>query len=243
MFKMLVKFYEDLDKTKMNKVAAALDPAPPKYYAWSDAIAILYHNPQLWERAGKYPPIMALCEKPEFQDILKDEGLVEKFKKREPIQAIFSEAKIKAIITNSTLTAEIFKIDLKDFTNYLHTGQTDKFPEMILGNWLFNLKNTLYQIRKSTPKMTRVQALFIERSYSTNIQDARITALVDKQIILRITDKRNNMQVFKGTWEKTGPGSYTASWGGGNISKEIEVEPDRLTIRKDNKLMVFEPEY
>ncbi len=243
MYKILVKFYEDLDKTKMNKVAAALDPAPSKYYAWSDAIAILYNNPQLWERAGKYPPIMALAEKSEFQDILKDESLVQKFKKREPIQLIFSEPKIKAIITNSTLTAEIFKIDLKDFTNYLHTGQTDKFPEMILGNWVFNLKTTLYQIRKSTPKLTRIQALFIERSYSTNIQNARITALIDKQIILRITDTKNNTQVFKGSWEKAGPGSYKASWGGGNISKDIEVEPDRLTIKKDNKLMVFEPEY
>ncbi|HON08940.1 MAG TPA: hypothetical protein PLW02_12660, partial [Verrucomicrobiota bacterium] len=114
---------------------------------------------------------------------------------------------------------------------------------MILGNWVFNLKSTLYQIRKSTPKMTRAQALFIERSYTTNIESARITALIDKQIILRITDKRNSIQTFKGTWEKTGPGSYTANWSGGNISKEIEVEPDRLTIRKDNKLMVFEPEY
>jgi len=243
MFKLLVKFYEDLDKTKMNKVTATLDPASPKYYAWCDTIAILYNNPQTWERAGKYPPIMALCEKSEFQDILKDESLVEKFKKHDPIQSILSEPKIKAIITNSTITAEILKIDLKDFTNYLHTGQTDKFPEMILGNWVFNLKSTLYQIRKSTPKMTRAQALFIERSYTTNIESARITALIDKQIILRITDKRNSIQTFKGTWEKTGPGSYTANWSGGNISKEIEVEPDRLTIRKDNKLMVFEPEY
>lgn len=243
MFRMLVGFYEDLANTKMNKVAAAFDPASPKYYAWCDTLGILYHNPHLWERAGKYPVIMMLCEKPEFQDILKDESLVAKFKNREPIQSLFSEPKVQAIITNSAITAELFKMDLKDFTNYLHTGQTSKFPEMILGNWVFDLKATLSQLRRAKPKMTRIEAVLLERSYSTNIQSARLTALIDKQIILRITDTKNNLQIFKGTWEKSGAGTYKVNWGGGNISKEIELEPDRLILRKDNKLMIFEPEY
>ncbi|MGC8887853.1 MAG: hypothetical protein ACP5MG_11925 [Verrucomicrobiia bacterium] len=243
MFRMLVGFYEDLAKTKMNVVAAAFDPAPPKYYAWSDMLGILYHNPHLWERAGKYPPIMALSEKPEFQDILKDEALVAKFKNRESIQSLFSEPKVQAIITNSIFTAELLKIDLKDFTNYLHTGQTDKFPELILGNWVFDLKATLVKLRQSKPKMSRIEAILLERSYSTNIQSARLTALIDKNIILRITDTRNNLQIFKGTWEKSGAGTYRVTWQGGNISREIEIEPDRLILRKDNKLMIFEAEY
>ena len=243
MFKMLVTFYKDLDKTKMNRVAAAFDPAPPKFYAWSDMIAILYHNPHVWERAGKYPPIMALLERPEFEDILKDENLVKKFKDREPVQSLFAEPKIQSIVTNSTLMAEIFKIDLKDFTNYLHTGQTDKYPEMILGNWVFDLKATMLQLRRAKPKMSRIEAILLERSYSTNIQSARLTALVDNRIILRIKDTKNNLQTFRGKWEKRGAGSYRATWEGGNISSDIEVDLDRLIIRKDNKLMVFEAEY
>lgn len=244
MFKALVSFYQDLDKTKMNKVAAAFDPAPPKYYAWCDMLGILYHNPHLWERAGKYPPVMALLERPEFEDILKDESLVNKFKNREPVQSLFAEPKVQTIVTNSTILAEIFKIDLKDFTNYLHTGQTDKYPEMILGNWVFDLKSTMIQLRRSKPKMSRIEAILLERSYSTNIQSARLTALVNNQIILRIRDTKNNLQTFKGTWEKRSAGSYRANWeGGGNLSREIEVEPDRLIIRKDNRLMVFEPEF
>jgi hypothetical protein len=242
MFQYLVKARVALQETQMDKALAAFDPAPRKFYVVADTVGLIYRNPLLIGRAAQYPPLMVLGLKPEFQDLANDKELNEKFQSQPPIQGLLGEPKVQAILTNAALVQELLKLDFKDFTNYLVTGQTEKYNERILGHWSFDLRSTLAQARRAKPNMTPLETLRLRLSYTTNVSKANIIGYLDNQLVLKVTGTNNITQTYKGTWRSSGGSSYQINWASGNFSPEMDVETDRLTFKYGNKVVVFEKE-
>src|SRR5207302_970202 len=62
----------DLRSSGLEKTVAAFDPTPENYYLASDVLGLIYRNPLLHNRLSTYPPLLALGERQEFQDIATD---------------------------------------------------------------------------------------------------------------------------------------------------------------------------
>ncbi len=243
-YRLLVDAGKELETSKLNRVLAPFDPLSKKFYLITDTLGLLYRNPALYARAERYPALTPLVRQPQFQTLLRDAEAVDLFKKMAPIQTIMNQPSVNAIITNSALVGALFKLDLKDFTNYLHTGKTDKFAdERILGQWTFELRTTLNQVRRGKPNMNNVERFRLEKSYTTNITSAALEAQLDNYIVFTLVPPNNQTQTVTGTWKSAGGTRYEVNWNGGSgLEKEMEVEADRITLKRDNKLMIFGPQ-
>src|SRR5437762_7273437 len=98
---------KDLQRTGMNKVAAANDRMPAAYYQAADIVGLIYHNPLLQARLSRYPAFLALAERPEFQDLANDTAFTEMQMRQAPIMEMLNYPKVQAIVKNPDLVKTI----------------------------------------------------------------------------------------------------------------------------------------
>jgi len=77
----------DLQATRFNKVARAIDGMPETYYDSADIAGLVYSNPLLEARLSRYPGFLALAARQEFQDLANDPQFAGMRQRREPVRA------------------------------------------------------------------------------------------------------------------------------------------------------------
>lgn len=247
----LLKAHEAMESTKMNRVAAAFNPAPKKYYDVCDMIGMVYHNPLLVGRLTSYPPIMELGERDEYRPMYdRIAGDVE-FKKtilsmpKTPFQQIMGEESFRMIVTNRPYMGEIFKLDFKDLSNYLATGKSAKFDDSILGRWVYNYQASLAEQRRTKASWKRAEYNQLMASYTNNLHNVTLLGLINNQVVLKSGGGGQPVNIVRGTWAKEGTDRYTLQIDG-PWEKEVQVRGSRLIARfkleRETRIVVFDRE-
>ena len=138
----------------MRKAISPFLPVKPTWFEAADVIGLLYHNPLLESRVAHYAGLAPLTDQKEFQDLANDVGFHQAWASQASFLEFFEHPKMKAVLENPALLANLRKIinpDLKDFKEYLVTGQSLKYTEKILGRWDFNLQATLSRAQVRYP--------------------------------------------------------------------------------------------
>ena len=120
----------ELQSTGMAKVAAAVDPMPQNYYKTVDLAGLIYHNDLLEARLSRYPALLSVGQRPEFQDIAADKDFAELRQKEPPISEIINHPKVQPIIDNPDELREIWTIFMDNYDDilvFLKTGQSPKY--------------------------------------------------------------------------------------------------------------------
>ena len=243
----LTKTRAELHDLKLDRVLAAYDPTPAQVYQASDIADLVMHNPLLKSRISHYPPLLTLGQRPQFQALANDEPLLEMIDRQANIGEILKYPAVQAIVTNTTLTSEIYGIlgkDLNDLQEYLTTGKSPKFDdETILGVWTIDPQATLAQERKRHSLTPRQMAKVRQEMYPI-ITDLSLTATTDHQMILKkqAPGGASSTIVGVGTWKKDGEYQVTIP-GSKPENTEIEIEEgDTLLLPKDGYVLVFDKE-
>jgi hypothetical protein len=244
----LTKTRAEMHDLKLDRVLAAYDPTPPQIYQASDIADLVLHNPLLKSRISHYPPFLTLGQRDEFQALANDEALLEMLDRQASLSEILNYPAVHAIVTNPSLTGEIYGIlgnDLNDLQDYLTTGKSPKFDdETILGIWTIDPHATLDQERKRHPGMNLRQLAKVRQAMYPVIHDLSLTATTDNKMFLKkqAPNSPKATIVSAGTWKKDG--NYQVSLPGSKPeTTEIEIEgSDTLLLPKDGYIMVFDKE-
>jgi hypothetical protein len=232
----------------MDRVAVAYDPTPPRVYQAADIATLVLHNPLLESRLAHYPPLMELGERPAFQALGTDPNLQQLVAEGKILEVI-KYPPVQAMLTNGdivTLVSGMIGNDLDDLQHYLTTGQSDKFDgETILGVWDIDSPASLAQERRRHPGLTPLQVKQIQSDMFPVIAGLSLTALPNKQIILKKQDPATmtKTKVATGTWKKE-EGAYQINLPGNRPETSvIEIqEGNKLLLPKDSYVLVFDKE-
>jgi hypothetical protein len=211
--RLLTTLRAELHDSGLDRVVAAHDPLPPSTYQAADIADLVLRNPPLTKRLLRYPPLQALSQQKEIQDIASDQGLQEMFQKNASLSDILAHPKIQAILTNADLTGQFRTLldgDLADLQEYLNTGKSPKFDEGILGQWNIDVPATWDGERKRHPEATRAQIMAMNNTMVPSISAFSLMATFDNKILLEKvhpkTPQTGAWSVTPGTWKKAGAG-------------------------------------
>lgn len=247
---------KDLQSTGMSKVAASVDRMPDSYYNAADIVGLIYHNPLLQARLSRYPAILSLAERPEFQDLATDTQFTELQMKQAPVLELIKYPKVQAILDNPELMRAISDAlvpNLKDLRGFLESGVSQKFEaEKILGRWDFDSPATVALVRKARPNMSSADMQQLRRWYVTGYSKTTFTATTDNKVYVKNVPKLNRppggqptveYQKWEGTWSGA-EGKYQVklSVDGKDISAFAEIQNGRLAVSGGDVNLVFAPE-
>ncbi len=249
--RLLNKLGRDLESTKMNRVAKAIDPFDKTFYDTADLAGLLFQNSLLEARFLRYPGFLSLGERQEFQALGSDNGFAEMRLRGTPIREVLEQPSAKAIFENPDLLREIWatvKPDLGDLRNFLETGKSAKYDgEKLLGRWHFNPSGSLLAYRR-TRNVSRQEAAQIRAWLEERFGKAIIVAAPDKNVYLR-NFAELKMQVaqpgssevrnLKGTWKADGLEDYVFELEGGTIVQPAKFEGRHLILPGDGITIAF----
>ena len=176
---------EDMAASGFDKAAAKFQPAPATYYETVDVLGLLYHNPLLQSRLATYPEVLALGERPEFQEIGNDKEYNDLIFGKAPVTAIIDHPRTQTILGEKDIMAQLKTIDRKDLAHYLRTGESLKYADQeILGIWNLDKNAVLTQLRKSNPDI-RTRELRQLKAALDLVPAISLIATPDKKILIR----------------------------------------------------------
>ncbi|MBI3850735.1 MAG: CvpA family protein [Verrucomicrobia bacterium] len=253
--RILNKAGKDLQTTGLAKAVAAIDPMPATYYDSADVVGVIYHNPLADRRLARYPVFVALGERPEFQEMAKDEKFANlRASSQVTVMELVNYPIMQSILNNLDLVQEIWSLaapNLKDLRTYLETEKSPKFDnEKILGRWRFDLNDTLIHLKETKPNIGSGELLRQKKLMTAQLSQTSFLAAADKQAIFKgaVQPKpgvavTGQSQSIQGTWEG-GNTKYKLSFPGKGIPESLEavVDGDKLTISGMGVALVFERE-
>jgi hypothetical protein len=174
--------------------------------------------------------------------------LLEMVDKQASIGEMLKYPPVRAIVTNATLTSQIYGVlgnSLDDLQQYLNTGKSPKYDdEAILGVWSIDPRASLLEERKRHPGLKPLQLAKLRQEMLPVISDLSLTATTDNQMILKkhSANTPTAKTLIVGTWKKDGNYEVTLP-GSKPETTEIEIqEGDILLLPKDGYVMVFDKE-
>jgi hypothetical protein len=250
--RMLNRLGQDLQSTGFAKVAKSIDKLPEAYYDAADVAGVLYNTPLLEARLARYPALLSIAERPEFQDLANDKDFSELRLQRKPIRDVLDYPKVKAILDNMDLTKLIWSTltpDLKDLQNYLLTLRSAKYDsERILGRWNFDVRSAIAAYRKVKPNIPSTEMARIRKAIDGLFARASIVAMPDHKALLKNLAQLKVVpsatpavgQVAQGQWANLG-GKYqfTFSLEGREQQVPATLEGDRLTLSNEGTDLVL----
>jgi hypothetical protein len=243
------KMRAELHDVKLDRALAGYDPTPAQVYQASDIASLVLHNPLLKSRLSHYPPLLTLGQREQFQALGNDVQLLDMIDRQASINEILKYPAIQAIVTNSTLTSEIYGVlghDLDDLQEYLNTGNSPKFDgETILGVWTIDPQASLIQEHKQHPNLNPRQMAALRQEMYPIITDLSLIATTDNQMILKklVHGSGTASVVAVGTWKKEDEAYQVTLPGSKPETTEVEINGgDTLLLPKDGYVMVFDKE-
>jgi hypothetical protein len=244
---------KDLERTGMSKVVGAVDHTSKAFYDTADIAGLLYQTPLLEARLSRYPGILGLAEKPEFQDLATDTQFAELRQRRAPISEVLNYPKIQAMLNNADLLKTIKSAivpNLQDLRTFLETGESAKFTEKFLGRWNFDLAGTMGLFRKDKPNLTAKQLAQQRGFMSALFGKAVFVATPEQQAFLKNVPSLkpapgagSNLQTLQGEW-KGADGNYdlTITSDGKAEQMKADLQGSRLNVTAPGIGLVFSRE-
>ena len=227
----------DLQATGFYKVATSISKFSPSFYNAADVTGLLYQNSLMEARLARYPGILGLAERPEFQDLATDTQFTQMRLERKPIMAIIKHPKVEGILNNPETMKTIWSTiepDLKDLAAFLETGRSAKYDsEKILGRWNFDVNSIMAAIRQTKPNLTSSQMQKIKKPMVAAYMKTMLVAVPNRQAILKSFPRNptapGETQTVQGKWEGA-EGKYILNFSGNLGEIPASVEGDRLTL-------------
>ena len=244
----------DLQSTGMNRVAKAIDPLPAGFYDTADLTGLLYQNSLLEARLLRYPGLLTLGEKPEFQTLGQDAAFAEMRLKGASINEVLEQPSAKAVFANPELLKEIWTTiqpDLSDLRSFLETGKSAKYDgEKILGRWRFDSSGSMLAYRRLKPGVAGTEANRMRVWMHERFGKAVIVAAPDKMVALKDISELKlqpgqatppNPRNLKGTWKSDGS-DYEFDLEGGTEKRTAKFEGRLLVIAGEGISIAFAKE-
>jgi uncharacterized membrane protein required for colicin V production len=243
----------DLQKSGFIKVAAAVDHMKPQYYESADVAGLIYNNPLAEARLSRYPGLLDLGERPEFQTLASDTSFSQLRSSRAPIMDVIHNGAAQGILGNPDLLRTIWTTmtpDFKDLTNFLKTAESPKYDaEKILGRWNLNINVTMAAYRRAHPTVNSKQMSDMKKYMIAAFSKATFVATpghlaILKSIVPTKATGTPGLQNLQGQWQSLDGGKYNMTFaaGGGNEDLAASIEGDRLTIKYAGQDLVFDRE-
>ena len=142
---------KSMEGSGLEKMAASLDPMPPKFYEVSDIIGLFHKNPLLESRFRNYPPFLKALTKAEVEGAavveLESSEFREKLAKQSSIVHLAAAALALSI---SNLGEPLLQTNLKDFRTFLERGESPIYSdEKILGRWQLDGNATINHMKRT----------------------------------------------------------------------------------------------
>jgi len=189
-----VQLYE----TKMDRCVASLDPMPHRYYDVVDVLALIYHNPSVYERLANYPPFLEFQQMQEFRDLATDTQILGTLQTQGPVLPLLSNPKILAILNNQTIMNHLAQVDLSDLYTYLMTGKSPKYADQpILGKWKIDIAASYVAIRRKQPDMSVRQMRMVKLVLTLFLPKLEFMATPSKKAILKLKLTGQAQQIHK----------------------------------------------
>ena len=255
MVRLVTKAGHDLQGTGFIHTARALDRMPQDYYDAADTVGLLYQNSLLEARLSRYPAFLMLGERPDFQELAKDNQFAEMRVRQDSASQLMEYAPVKGIVSNPETLMTIWGIaqpNLKDLNQFLATGKSEKFAdETILGRWNCSIRGTVAALRRAKPNITAKEMASSRAILQATFSKAHMVVGTDGQMVMK--DYPNpkatpgtplDFQTATGTWAGAN-GNYRMefSLGGADLKPTVVIEGDRMTMMMDKIAVVFDREY
>jgi hypothetical protein len=242
--RILNRLGRDLQSTGFSKVAHAVDRLPEPYYDAADVAGLLYNTPLLEARLARYPALLGIAERPEFQDLANDKDFSEMRQQRKPLRDVLDYPKTRAILNNTELLRNIWdtiKPDLKDLNAFLVTLKSEKYDsERILGRWNFDVHSAIAAYRRAKPNIASAEMQRMRRVIEAAFAKASLVAMPDHHAILKNLTQLTLVatpavgQSVQGQWAKLDSKyQFTLSMAGGETQIPATLDGDRLTLAHD----------
>lgn len=246
----------DLEQTGLYRAVCALDPLPKAYYDAADFVGLVFHNPMLEARLARYPGLLELLDRPEFQPFAQDVSWSQLRQSRAPVHELMAHPGLSLILGNYDLLREIWAAlepDLPDVMAYLETGRSAKYErEPILGVWAFDFRTAFQLYRKVNPRMTPLQLREARKHLSGIFLNTSLLAAPSGYVALKNypvsrpprpgeTGPSTEHRTLTGRWRLEN-GHYTiqVQQDGQTVEWPVEVTTDALQIPTANPPLAFE---
>ncbi len=242
----LNRLAKDLSSSGFSKVAASISRLPEAYFDAADIAGLIYNNPLLEARLSRYPGILSIAERPEFQDLANDKDFSELRLQRKPLRELLDYGKTRAILGNTELMKfswETLKPDVKDLAMFLQTLKSTKYDsERILGRWNFEVRSIMAAYRKLKPNIASTEFQRMRRVIEANFQKASIVAMPDHRALLKNLSQIKLVpsgapatgQSAQGQWAKLDTKyQFSFQLAGKDEQFPATIDGDRMTLTAD----------
>lgn len=238
----------DLESTGMSKVARAIDPLPTIYYEAADLAGMLYRNPLREARLSRYPALLPLAERPEFQTLAQDKAFSEARLANKPLAEVLGNPNVATIVNNPEELKLIWGVvspDIQDLEKFLETGTSDKYSEKILGRWFFDAGAAMVAYRKTKPNLPSSEMVKFRNSLTATYSKMNLVAMPDGTLVIKNMPQPKSpggteTQNLNGSWKKVGS-DYEVQLGGGG-ARRGKLDAGRLALTGEGLTLVFAPE-
>lgn len=183
--KFLSQGRRDMAATGLDRSVAALDKTPKSVYDAADVVGLIYHNPALQSRLANYPDFLAIGQRPEFQEVSKDQDYNNLIFGKANFGDIINHPNTQRFIANQDVINAFKSVDVKDLDQYLRTGKSPKYDDMkILGRWILDKDAVLTAARKARPDMKAAELKAVKAAVE-RMPDLTLINLLDKKAIIR----------------------------------------------------------
>ncbi len=177
----------ELSASGLDRTVAGFDKTPAKFYEIADLAGLIYNNPLAWGRMALYPQFLSLSERPDVSEVAADTDYLTLLQSQAPVGDILNHARTQALIENQELRQLFEQIDIKDLTEFIHTGKTSKFEDQkIVGIWKVDPGAVLTTAKRSRPDITGAQMIQIKRLATTLLAGVTLKAGTDNQVFVKL---------------------------------------------------------
>ena len=250
------KLGRDLQSTGMDRVARAASSITDNYYDTADLAGLIFQNSLLEARLIRYPGLLSLGERPEFQALGQDTTFAETRLKGGTINEVLANPSAKAIFDSGELlrlTLSTLKPDLKDIGYFLTNGvsQNPAYADPLLGRWRFDSTGTMLAYRRTKPNIAGGEATRIRTWMHERFAKCVVVAAPDKTLALKNfapgkllpgLPSAAELKNLKGEWKEDGTTSYEFILEGGTDKRTAKFEGNRLMIQGDGAAIAFTKE-
>ncbi len=241
----------DLQQTGLARVARAVDPMPEIFYKAADLAGLLYQNPLLEARLSRYPPFLALAERPEFKAIAEDKSFTEARVRGAPVGEILGHPAVTPILKNPDTLRYLWGMiepDLDDLVRFLHEGKSAKYSDPILGRWQFDVNAAIAAYRMSKTNVTSSEMKMVKLAMTTGFAKLSLVFFPDRQLVLKnfpdikLPQQRGQLPTIEtrnvqGKWKRVGEHYELTLSGLGTM--RAQLESGRLVFHQEAAPMVF----
>ena len=250
------KLGRDLQSTGMARVGRAASSISDNYYDTADITGLIFQNSLLEARLIRYPGLLSLGERAEFQTLGQDTTFAETRIKGGAISEVLQNPSAKAIFDNGELirlTLSTLKPDLKDLGYFLTNGvsQNPAYSDPILGRWRFDSSGTMLAYRRLKPNIAGGEAARIRAWMHERFAKCVVVAAPDKTLAIKSFAPGKLLPGFpsaaelknlKGEWKVDGTTSYEFTLEGGTDKRTAKFEGNRLMIQGEGAAIAFTKE-